>query len=95
MCAYDSSLPNIIWVNKSIKMTEVGVRGTYSGQEVCMHTGFGGKPEGKRQLGTPLHRWEDNIKIDLQEMDRRVWTGLICIRAEVCVWAVMNTVMIL
>jgi hypothetical protein len=29
---------------------------------------FGGKPEGKRPLGRPKHRWENNIKIDLQEM---------------------------
>ena len=27
-----------------------------------------GKPEGKRPLGTPRHRWEDNIQIDLQEV---------------------------
>jgi len=27
-----------------------------------------GKPEGKRQLGIPRHRWEDNIKMDLQEV---------------------------
>ena len=27
-----------------------------------------GKPEGKRQLGRPRHRWEDNIKMDLQEV---------------------------
>ena len=27
-----------------------------------------GKPEGKRPLGRPRRRWEDNIKIDLQEM---------------------------
>jgi hypothetical protein len=26
------------------------------------------KREGKRPLGRPRHRWEDNIKIDLQEM---------------------------
>jgi hypothetical protein len=26
-----------------------------------------GKPEGKRLLGRPKLRWEDNIKIDLQE----------------------------
>jgi hypothetical protein len=24
------------------------------------------KPEGKRQLGRPTHRWEDNIKMDLR-----------------------------
>jgi hypothetical protein len=27
-----------------------------------------GKPEGKRQLGRPRRKWEDNIKIDLQEV---------------------------
>jgi hypothetical protein len=26
-----------------------------------------GKPEGKRPPGRPRHRWEDNIKTDLQE----------------------------
>ena len=27
-----------------------------------------GKPEGKRPLGRPRHRWEGNIKVDLQEV---------------------------
>jgi hypothetical protein len=27
-----------------------------------------GKSEGRRQLGRPRRRWEDNIKIDLQEV---------------------------
>jgi len=27
-----------------------------------------GKPEGKRPLGRPRLRWEDNIKVDLQEV---------------------------
>ena len=37
-----------------------------------------GKPEGKRSLGRPRRRWEDNIKIDLQEMGCRGldWTYL-------------------
>ena len=34
-----------------------------------------GKPEAKRPLGRPRHRWEDNIKMDLQEWDVEVWTG--------------------
>jgi hypothetical protein len=33
------------------------------------------KPEGKRPLGRPRHRWEDNIKLDLQEVGRDVETG--------------------
>jgi hypothetical protein len=28
-----------------------------------------GKPEEKRTLGRPRHRWEDNIKMDLQEVE--------------------------
>ena len=28
------------------------------------------KPEGKRPLGRPRHRWEDNIKMDFQEVGR-------------------------
>jgi hypothetical protein len=27
------------------------------------------KPEGKRQLGRPRHRWDDGIKVDLGEID--------------------------
>jgi hypothetical protein len=27
-----------------------------------------GKPDGKRPLGRPRHRWEDNIKMDLQKV---------------------------
>jgi len=27
-----------------------------------------GKPEGKKQFGRPRRRWEDNIKMDLQEV---------------------------
>ena len=27
-----------------------------------------GKPEGKRSLGRPRRRWEDNIKMDLYEV---------------------------
>jgi len=27
-----------------------------------------GKPEGKRQLGRPSRRWEDNVKMDFQEV---------------------------
>jgi hypothetical protein len=30
-----------------------------------------GKPEGKRSLGRPRRRWEDNIRMDVREM----WTG--------------------
>ncbi|KAJ4440944.1 hypothetical protein ANN_10793 [Periplaneta americana] len=37
-----------------------------------------GRPEGKRPLWRPRHRWEDNIKMDLREVgyDGRDWTNL-------------------
>ena len=37
-----------------------------------------GKPEGKRPLGRPRRRWEDNIKMDLQEVvgDGEDWMEL-------------------
>ena len=38
--------------------------------------GFGGKPEGRRPLGRPSRRWEDNIKMDLQVVE---WGGVDCI----------------
>jgi hypothetical protein len=34
-----------------------------------------GKPEGKRPLGRPRHRWEDHIKMDLRKWYALVWTG--------------------
>jgi len=34
-----------------------------------VHRVLMGKPEGKRPLGRPRRRWEDNIKMDLQEVE--------------------------
>jgi hypothetical protein len=40
-----------------------------------------GRPEGRRPLGRPRHRWEDNIKMDLQEVGwGGAWTGFIWLR---------------
>jgi hypothetical protein len=41
---------------------------------------FGGKPKGKRPLGEPTRRREDNIKMDLREIGWVAWTGLIWLR---------------
>jgi hypothetical protein len=41
---------------------------------------FVGRPEGTRPLARHRHRWEDNIKIDLQEVGWGAWTGLIWLR---------------
>jgi hypothetical protein len=61
------SLPNIVRVVKSRRMR-------LAGHVARMEEGRGvyrvlvGKPEGKRPLGRPRRRWEDNIKMDLQEV---------------------------
>jgi len=39
-----------------------------TGQGRAVYMILGGKPEGKRQLGRPRRRWEDNIKMDLQKV---------------------------
>jgi len=39
-----------------------------------------GKPEGKRSLGRPRHRWDDNIKMGLQQVEWGAWTGMIWLR---------------
>ena len=61
------SLPNIVRVVKSRIMRWVG-HAARMGQGRGVHRVLVGKPEGKRPLGRPRRRWEDNIKMDLQEV---------------------------
>ena len=51
-----------------------------------------GKPEGKRPLGRPRCRWEDNIKMGLREIGRGIeWINVAQVRDR---WrALVNTVM--
>ena len=53
-----------------------------------------GKPEGKKPLGRPWRRWEDNIKMDLREVgcDPREWMDIVEDRDQwrAYVRAVMN-----
>jgi hypothetical protein len=52
-----------------------------------------GKPEGRRPLGRPRRRWEDNIKIDLREIG---WGGMDWINLAQDRdrwWALVNAVM--
>ena len=55
--------------------------------------GFGGENEGRRPLGRPRYRWEDNIKMDLQEVGCGVM-GWIDLAQERDSWrALVNVVM--
>jgi len=59
--------PNIVRVIKSRRMRWVGhVARMRESRGVYMV--LVGKPEGKRPLGRPRRRWEDNITMDFQEM---------------------------
>jgi hypothetical protein len=50
-----------------------------------------GKPEGESPLGRPRHRWEDKIKMDLQEVGWVEWVVLAQDRDRW--WALVNAVM--
>ena len=61
------SSPNIVRVIKSRRMRWAGhVARMGEGRDV--YRVLVGKPEGKRPLERPTRRWEDNIKMDLQEV---------------------------
>jgi hypothetical protein len=58
-----------------------GTCSTYGGEKRNIQ-GSVGKHEGKRPLGRPMRIWEDNIKMDLQEVGWGARTGLIWFRIE-------------
>ena len=61
------SLLNIVRVVKSRRMRWAG-HVARMGEGIVVHRMLVGKPEGKRPLWRPRRRWEDNIKMDLQEV---------------------------
>jgi hypothetical protein len=52
------------------------------GEKRGVHRSLVGKPEGKRPLGRHSRRWEDNVKIDFQEVGCGVWIGFSWLRIE-------------
>jgi hypothetical protein len=75
------SSPSIIRMIKSRRMRWAGhvarMKENRSAYRILV-----GKPEGKRPLGRPRHRWVDNITMDLREIgwDGVDWIGLIWLR---------------
>ena len=51
-----------------IEKNEMGGACSVYGWRRGVYRALVGKPEGKRPLGIPRRRWEDNIKMDLQEV---------------------------
>ena len=62
-----NSSPNIVRVIKSRRMRWAG-HVARIGERRGAYRVLAGKAEEKRQHGTPRRRWEDNIKVDLQEV---------------------------
>ena len=60
-------LPNIVWVVKLRRMRWAG-HVVPMGEGRGVHRVLVGRPYGKRPFGRPRRRWEDNIKMDLQEL---------------------------
>jgi hypothetical protein len=58
------SFPNIVRVVKSRRMRWAG-NVARMGEVRGVHRVLVGKPEGKRPLGRPRRRWEDNINMDV------------------------------
>jgi hypothetical protein len=61
------SSPNIFQVIKSRRMRWAG-HVACMGERIGVYKVMVGKPEGKKPLGRPRHRWQDNIKMDFPEV---------------------------
>ena len=87
------SSPNIIRSFKSIRLRWAGHVARME-QSRNAYRVLVGKPEGKRPLGRPRRRWEDNIKMDLREVgcDSGEWIAFVEDRNQwrAYVRAVMN-----
>ena len=68
---YSSS--NIVQVIKAIIW--MGGECTMNGERREVYWVLVGKPEEKRPHGRHRRKWEDNIRMDLQEMECGIWTG--------------------
>ena len=86
------SSPNIFRI---IKSRRIGWAGHVArmGDRKGAYRVMVGKPGEKRPLGRPGLRWEDNIKMDLQECFGGVWTGLIWLRIRDRWRTLVNAVM--
>jgi len=70
------SSPNIFRVIESRRVV-IGGHVACTGERRAAHRVLMRITEGKRPLGKPRRRWEDNIKMNLQEVGWEAWTALI------------------
>jgi hypothetical protein len=83
------SSPNIVRVIKARRLRLAG-HVARMGEGISVYRVLVGKPEGKRPLGRPRRRWEDNIKLDLREIgiDVANWIRLAQYRVQ---WRALET----
>jgi hypothetical protein len=68
------------YLGEQIKKNQIGgTCGMYGEQERCRQD-CDGETEGKRPIGRPSARWETNINMSPQEMERGACTGFIWLR---------------
>jgi hypothetical protein len=86
------SSPNIIRQIKSRRMrwAEHVAR---MGEERNVYRVLIGKPEGKRPLGRPRRKWEEEIRLDLKEIDSGSVDWIQLAQDRDRWWVVVNTVM--
>jgi hypothetical protein len=72
--------PNIIRIIKSRRKDEMDGARSAHGEMRNAYKMLVEKPEGKRCLRRPRHRWEDNIKTQLKEIGIGLWIGFIWLR---------------
>ena len=68
------SSSNMVRVKKAGRVRWVGHEARM-GERTGVYGVLVGKPEGKRPQGRPKLTWEDDIKMDLQEVGCGLWTG--------------------
>ena len=84
---------NVVRVRKTINSKVYTLRDTNKFTYVIqLHRVLVGKPEGKRPLGRPRHRWEDNIKMDLEEVGGSCGDWMELAQDRDRWWAVVGTV---
>jgi hypothetical protein len=86
------SSPNIVRVIKSRRMRCAG-HVAHIGERRGVNRVLVGRPKGKRPLGRPRCRWEDNIKMDLREIGIDGANWILLAQDRVQWWASVNMVM--
>jgi hypothetical protein len=86
------SSPNFVWVIQSLRVRRAGdVACLGEGRSVYRILGW--SSEGKRPLGRPRHRWEDNNRMNLREIGINGANWIQLAQDRFHWWAFVNTVM--